>query len=101
MRRLKKILPKIDITKKVCEHLVGEEHSKTHRFTVGVVIMSMGVGITKAVFIFDPAFIHFIGDVLGYGFHGIGAIPFVEYLISKHTATDEETDSDEDGQPDA
>lgn len=96
MKRIKKILPKIDITRLVCEHLVGEEHSKTHRFTVGVVIMSMGVGLTKVVFIFEPALIHFIGDVLGYGFHGIGAIPFVEYLISKHTNDMDKTNKEDE-----
>ena len=92
----KKVFPKIDVTKKICDNLLGETHSKTHRFVTGTVIMSIGVGVTKAVFIFDLGAIHFIGDVIGYGLHGIGAIPFAEHVMSKYkTVKSKEDDTEE------
>lgn len=77
-------LTKICVSKMICDHLVGEEHSSIHRYSVGVVIMGIGVGLTKAVFLIDLGIIHYLGDVIGYGIHGIGAIPFVDGLIKKH-----------------
>lgn len=49
----------------------------------GIGIMCVGVGFTQVVLVFDFHIIHALGDVVGYGIHGIGGIPFVEYVISK------------------
>ncbi len=70
----------LDISKPICNHLIGEHHSQTHRKATGVIIMVFGVGITKFLLIFDPMIIHFIGDIVGYAFHGIGLLPFVNSL---------------------
>lgn len=47
---------------------------------VGLVIAGVGVGIAKSV-----VYIHFPGsdyvlDYIGYGFHGLGLVPFIEHL---------------------
>ena len=70
----------LDISKPICNHLIGEHHSQIHRKATGVIIMVFGVGITKFLLIFDPMIIHFIGDIVGYAFHGIGLLPFVNSL---------------------
>lgn len=62
----------------VCTHLLGEHHSETHRMVVGVMVMVMGVVISKSMGHSPNLFLHYGADTLGYAIHGIGAIPFVE-----------------------
>ena len=75
----------IDLARMICNHLVGDSHTKVHRFSAGVIIMAVGVTVTKVVLMVESGFIHAFGDLIGYAIHGIGAIPFVEHLIQKHS----------------
>ena len=75
------VLSKICVSKLICNHLVGENHTHTHRCTVGLVIMGVGVGITKAALTVDVGIIHGVADLVGYGIHGVGDIPFVESIV--------------------
>lgn len=77
---MRKLFISLDISKPICNHLVGEHHSQSHRKITGIVIMVFGVGITKILLIFDYGIVHFIGDIVGYAFHGIGLLPFVNSL---------------------
>ena len=74
----------LDLSRMICNHLVGDNHSKMHRYSAGVCIMAVGVGLTKIVLMSEIGLIHAFGDLIGYGVHGIGAIPFVDGLIHKH-----------------
>lgn len=85
MKKLKQNLRNICLARLICNHLVGENHSAVHRCTFGIVIMCVGVGFTKAAFLVDISFIHGVADVVGYGIHGIGAIPFVEHIINSNS----------------
>lgn len=76
--RAKSILDKANIPKIICVHLIGEEHSVHHRMGVGVITMAIGVVIAKTTS--GIYVIQFIGELLGYLIHGIGSIPFVEWL---------------------
>lgn len=76
----RKFVVLLDVSKPICNHLIGECHSQSHRKITGIAIMIFGVGITKVLLIFDPIIIHFIGDIVGYAFHGIGLLPFVNSL---------------------
>lgn len=73
-----------DLSKAICNHLVGDHHTRTHRYSAGICIMAVGVGLTKVVLFTEIGLVHAFGDLIGYGVHGIGAIPFVDSLISKH-----------------
>lgn len=77
---MKNFLSKVNISKYVTNHLVGEHHTLTHRRITGVIIMITGVGIYKLACITDITLIHFGGEVLGYAIHGMGLIPFAEKL---------------------
>lgn len=68
----------LNVTKTVCNHLIGENHSNMHRLLTGVIIMSAGVFISKSG---NGFVMHIIADVVGYAIHGIGLIPFVENLM--------------------
>ena len=70
-----------DVPKAVRSHLLGKHHTARHKFIVGSVIMVAGVSMIK---VFSPMvsshFIHIILDVIGYGLHGIGALPIVKSI---------------------
>lgn len=71
---------KMDVSRIICIHLLGETHTIHHRMGVGLVMMTFGVLVsefTKGLYI-----IHIMGDLIGYGIHGIGTIPFGEALVS-------------------
>lgn len=81
MKTIKKILNKICVAKMICNHLISKEHTLIHRCTIGFVIMGSGVMLTKGALFFDSGFIHWFADLVGYGIHGIGAIPFVDSVL--------------------
>ena len=66
----------------VCGHLFGIHHTHGHRIVVGFVVMFVGVIISKAAIMFDGIIIHYVMDAAGYGIHGIGLAPTLEYIIS-------------------
>lgn len=71
----------INLPRAICRSLIGRTHQPHHRMAVGVVIMATGVVIAQGshlveLFIFRAAF-----DLVGYGVHGLGAVPFLEWLL--------------------
>lgn len=73
----------LDITRILCNHLVGEDHTHQHRIFTGIVIMVFGVGVAKFALFFSSAAIHFIGDMIGYFIHATGAVPILEHMLKK------------------
>lgn len=69
----------LNIPHHVCQHLVGEQHTATHRMMVGAIIMISGV-YSIQLFEFHTLIFRVVADVVGYGVHGIGLIPFADYL---------------------
>ena len=59
----------LNIPKLICKHLMGEEHSNMHHMAVGFILMVIGVCIAKNSVEFHSVFVHFGGDILGYGIH--------------------------------
>ena len=83
MKTLSRIIHRIDVSRHISHHLIGKEHSQGHRRIVGMVVMMIGVCIVKSSTMIDITIIHFISDVIGYGIHGLGLIPFASNLESK------------------
>ena len=73
------VLNRLNVTKAVCDHLVGEGHTERHRMITGVFIVIVGVGISKIPT--TITIIHFLLDAVGYGVHGLGCIPFIDRFI--------------------
>lgn len=92
--KAKSILEKANIPKIICIHLIGEEHSVHHRMGAGVITMAIGVVIAKTTS--GMYVVQFIGELLGYLIHGIGSIPFVEWLGTRipTEGTDETPEED-------
>lgn len=77
LSRLLRLLDKINVSRYILKHLLGDNHTDKHRKCVGIVIMASGVCLVKATMAIDSFTLHIIGDVVGYAIHGIGLIPFV------------------------
>lgn len=82
------LLERLNISRIICVNLLGEKHSNWHRMGAGMIVMSIGVLISKASE--GYYIVHFFGEMFGYLIHGIGTIPFVEVLSSKLPTVDGE-----------
>ncbi len=92
---MRKILTKLNVSKAVCDHLLNEHHTDTHRMTIGVIIIGLGVSISKIHVEFIV--IHYIFDAVGYAIHGIGLVPFIEKL-SKFANGNSDTKTKDEGE---
>lgn len=74
-----------NLPKKVCNHIIGKEHSQTHRVVVGSTIMVIGVIIAQ-VPIINTFTVHVMSETVGFLLHCIGAIPIVQSIekLFKH-----------------
>lgn len=79
-KRAKELLEKVNLPKIICIHLIGENHSMHHRMGAGVIIMTIGVMISKTASGISFYLVSFLGDMIGYLIHGIGTLPFAEAL---------------------
>lgn len=78
------VLEKLDVTKPICEHLIGTNHTDIHRIFTGAIIMVAGVSLVKFSMSTSYFFLQFTGDILGYLIHGIGAIPILKKLEERN-----------------
>lgn len=76
-----KNIAKVDLTRKISTHLVGEDHNIKHRMSVGGVIILIGVVISEIPATYGV--LHIVYDAVGYGIHGIGLLPYGEHFLSK------------------
>jgi hypothetical protein len=73
----------INLPRKVCNHLMGEEHTDFHRCTVGTCFIIIGVAISKVGIFFSMQVIQGGLDGIGYLIHAAGTVPFIE-LVTKN-----------------
>lgn len=82
------ILHHVNLPRIVCEHVVGDNHSQTHRRIVGGAVMVAGVWVAKTAAHIHYEPFEFAGDLLGYLIHGFGAVPYIEGIVASiKTAT--------------
>ena len=63
-----------------CNHLFGEEHTVTHKMSIGVIVMVMGVCVAKLGHFFINPIGQYAVDIVGYGIHGTGLAPFLDHF---------------------
>ena len=78
---MREALNKINAARVISDHLVGKHHTERRRMVVGVVIMSVGVGISGAGAEVGVHAVKFVAEAIGYLIHGIGCVPFIDRLI--------------------
>jgi hypothetical protein len=79
-KKFMRLLSKLNLSKWIASHLIGKNHSIIHRQITGIAIMIFGVGLAKLFGELSIDYVRFFGDILGYGLHGIGLIPFVHTI---------------------
>ena len=78
------ILHCLDFSYHISNHLIGPDHTPTHRKVVGVLIMVFGGSLIGIIGEIGHNIIyHVLGDVIGNGVHGIGLIPFIKDVEKK------------------
>lgn len=76
-----RIVTILNLPRHLCRAALGKDHTVAHRMAAGTVIMVGGVVLSKTTV---PGLdLHLFFDLVGYLIHGIGAVPFVEYLIAE------------------
>ncbi len=74
---MKKVLNCLNLSKFICDHVIGKKHTKTHRRVCGLIVMVVGVFIAEIVGHLVP-YTEFMCNTIGYGLHGTGLLPFIE-----------------------
>lgn len=86
MKKLKMLLEWLqrnaNLPKIICNHLLGNQHCHRHRMVVGVLVMLTGVFIATATHESQYQTVQYAGDTMGYLIHGMGCIPFIDFLTS-------------------
>ena len=76
MKKLSMLLHSAEI---ITNHVVGKQHTVTHRRSVGAIIMVAGVWLAHAA-----AHYHILIalplDAIGYSLHAIGFVPFIKSI---------------------
>lgn len=75
------VVRKVNVITPVAKTLFGPKHKFQHRACIGVIVMAFGVTIAKTAGHMEPLALAVIGDMIGYGVHGLGLVPFLEKLI--------------------
>ena len=71
----------INIPYHICNHVMGENHSVSHRVGAGFVLMAIGVVIAHSAATCPIIILSYVGDGFGYLLHGIGSLPLAEAAI--------------------
>lgn len=74
-----RIIRVINLPRKAAQWAIGKEHTASHRMVAGAVIAVVGVGVAKLPV--EQAAAHYFCDLFGYALHGVGIIPYAEWLI--------------------
>jgi hypothetical protein len=80
--KIKNALNKINLSRHILNHLVGKNHTNTHRKIAGAFIMAFGVAFIKVFSIIHIEALQFCAEIIGAGIHGIGLLPFVSSIES-------------------
>ena len=79
--KLRLKLKKINPSCVLADNLFGKEHTIRHKMIAGLILMIFGVTFSKIVplYLHHPV-AHGVADGVGYLFHGLGAMPYGEWL---------------------
>lgn len=82
------LISALNVPRRICHFMVGEEHRTSHRMAVGFIVMTGGVLVAKGAHGL-PHILAIMGDMLGYGIHALGATPFLEWLLQAEHKVEE------------
>ena len=76
-----KIPPQLNVASLLCHYAFGHGHHWCLKYLAGIAIMIVGVLIAKLGGTIHAFHFHYFADVVGYGVHGLGAVPFIEWVV--------------------
>ncbi len=79
---MKNNLKNLNISKNICNHFLGENHTASHRMFCGFGVMIVGVLVSHVSSESSIIIIKILGDLSGYAIHGLGVLPYAEYLTT-------------------
>lgn len=85
-------LSKFDVSRVICDHLLSKQHRESHRMGVGLIVVFIGVSVSKITTPFT--ILHLMLDAGGYFIHAVGCIPFVEHLSNRINNTNQDGSKD-------
>lgn len=71
----------LNLPRELCHLILGREHKPHHRMIAGGVVMVCGVLVAKSAHAASLETTKVFLDLTGYFIHGLGAVPFVEWLL--------------------
>jgi hypothetical protein len=74
-------LRKVNLIHHLCHAAFGPNHHPAIKYSAGGVIMILGVTVAKFAGEVHFLLAHYALDIIGYGIHGLGAVPFIERVI--------------------
>lgn len=82
MRKLTIFLNHVDVSKHIVCHLVGPNHTPVHHRLVGILVIIIGVVLTKASLLIGHLY-EIPCDIAGWSLHAAGFIPFARGVEEK------------------
>jgi len=79
-----KAIARINVIRPICSSMFGKEHSLAQRLITGASVAIVGVFISKALGHSDSHVVSYAGDAIGYGLHGLGVTPFIEWAAKTY-----------------
>ncbi len=76
---MKRTSKRLAITRVVANHLLNPNHSNTHRFSIGISIMTIGVLVAESA-LFHGFWAEVITSLVGHGIEATGVLPFVKII---------------------
>ena len=90
---MRKHMSYINLPRIICQHMLGKDHKAHHRMAAGASIMVTGIMIAQCGHLVEVVIFKATLDLIGYSFHGLGIVPFLEWLL--------ESDKDDNQPPSA
>ncbi len=80
MNKITLILDKCNVVKHICCHVLGPNHTSTHRALAGTITLLIGFLIVHTPI--SNSYIHSTCEIVGWSFHGLGLHPIIEKFKS-------------------
>lgn len=77
-----------NLPREICRHTVGHDHSTLHRLVCGMGVMGFGVvfAMIPTLAEIHALFAHMGFELVGFAIHGLGAVPYIEWLLEERIA---------------